>query len=269
MITRWNDPFRELESFRNQVNRLFGEALPAGRSRRRGPEPRGLGPAGRHQRDPRPARLPGRAPRLLAGQSQAPRRERRPDARGRADVREGAREEGLSPRRAGLRALRARVLAPGERRPREDQRLPRRRRPDDRAPEARGGQAEVDPDRDRHGEADLHLGEVRPLTPGSKARVRKPGIPSSRPAAGLRVRRRSRSYARRGPTAGQRGARRDPGAREPGSRAQPTSPCRTSRGREGCPTAAPARARPASAPLRGPPGRARTPRFARCTRALA
>ena len=31
MITRPNDPFRELESFRNQVNRLFGEAYPAGR----------------------------------------------------------------------------------------------------------------------------------------------------------------------------------------------------------------------------------------------
>lgn len=31
MITRWNDPFRELESFRNQMNRLFGEVLPAGR----------------------------------------------------------------------------------------------------------------------------------------------------------------------------------------------------------------------------------------------
>ena len=43
----------------------------------------------------------------------------------------------------------------------------------------------------------------------------------------------------------------------------------SSRGREGCPTAAAARARPATAPLRGPPGRARTPRFARCTRALA
>ena len=45
-------------------------------------------------------------------------------------------------------------------------------------------------------------------------------------------------------------------------RYQSTSSCRTSRGREGCPTAAPPRARPASAPLRGPPGRART-RFAR------
>lgn len=32
MITRWNDPFRELESFRNQVNRLFGETYSAGRS---------------------------------------------------------------------------------------------------------------------------------------------------------------------------------------------------------------------------------------------
>ncbi len=52
MITRWNDPFRELESFRNQVNRLFGENSPAGTSRRRGSEPRGLGPARRHQRDP-------------------------------------------------------------------------------------------------------------------------------------------------------------------------------------------------------------------------
>lgn len=31
MITRWNDPFRDLESFRNQMNRLFGDALPAGR----------------------------------------------------------------------------------------------------------------------------------------------------------------------------------------------------------------------------------------------
>ena len=32
MITRWNDPFRELETFRNQVNRLFGEAFTAGRT---------------------------------------------------------------------------------------------------------------------------------------------------------------------------------------------------------------------------------------------
>ena len=31
MITRWNDPFRELDSFRNQMNRLFGEAFPAAR----------------------------------------------------------------------------------------------------------------------------------------------------------------------------------------------------------------------------------------------
>ena len=29
MITRWNDPFRELDSFRTQMNRLFGEAFPA------------------------------------------------------------------------------------------------------------------------------------------------------------------------------------------------------------------------------------------------
>lgn len=28
MITRWNDPFRELDSFRTQMNRLFGEAFP-------------------------------------------------------------------------------------------------------------------------------------------------------------------------------------------------------------------------------------------------
>ena len=28
MITRWNDPFRELESFRNQMSRLFGETFP-------------------------------------------------------------------------------------------------------------------------------------------------------------------------------------------------------------------------------------------------
>ena len=32
MITRWNDPFRELESFRNQMNRLFGDVFPAGRT---------------------------------------------------------------------------------------------------------------------------------------------------------------------------------------------------------------------------------------------
>lgn len=32
MITRWNDPYRELESFRNQVSRLFGETYPAGRT---------------------------------------------------------------------------------------------------------------------------------------------------------------------------------------------------------------------------------------------
>ena len=50
---------------------------------------------------------------------------------------------------------------------------------------------------------------------------------------------------------------------------QLTSPCRTSRGREGCPTAPSALPRPASAPLRGPPGRAQTPRTARRTRALA
>ena len=31
MITRWNDPFRELESFRSQMNRLFGDVLPSGR----------------------------------------------------------------------------------------------------------------------------------------------------------------------------------------------------------------------------------------------
>ena len=30
MITRWNDPSRELESFRNQISRLFGETFPAG-----------------------------------------------------------------------------------------------------------------------------------------------------------------------------------------------------------------------------------------------
>ena len=29
MITRWNDPSRELESFRNQINRLFGETFSA------------------------------------------------------------------------------------------------------------------------------------------------------------------------------------------------------------------------------------------------
>ena len=32
MITRWNDPFRELESFRSQMNRLFGEMPTAGRA---------------------------------------------------------------------------------------------------------------------------------------------------------------------------------------------------------------------------------------------
>ncbi len=32
MITRWNDPFRELESFRSQMNRLFGEAFPTSRT---------------------------------------------------------------------------------------------------------------------------------------------------------------------------------------------------------------------------------------------
>lgn len=32
MITRWNDPFRELESFRSQMNRLFGEAFPPTRA---------------------------------------------------------------------------------------------------------------------------------------------------------------------------------------------------------------------------------------------
>lgn len=30
MITRWNDPSRELESFRNQISRLFGETFPVG-----------------------------------------------------------------------------------------------------------------------------------------------------------------------------------------------------------------------------------------------
>ena len=30
MITRWNDPNRELESFRSQISRLFGETFPAG-----------------------------------------------------------------------------------------------------------------------------------------------------------------------------------------------------------------------------------------------
>ena len=28
MITRWNDPNRELDSFRNQISRLFGETYP-------------------------------------------------------------------------------------------------------------------------------------------------------------------------------------------------------------------------------------------------
>ena len=32
MITRWTDPFRELETFRTQMNRIFGEAFPTGRA---------------------------------------------------------------------------------------------------------------------------------------------------------------------------------------------------------------------------------------------
>jgi HSP20 family protein len=32
MITRWNDPSRELESFRNQISRLFGETFPTSRA---------------------------------------------------------------------------------------------------------------------------------------------------------------------------------------------------------------------------------------------
>ena len=31
MITRWNDPYRELESFRSQMSRIFGEASTASR----------------------------------------------------------------------------------------------------------------------------------------------------------------------------------------------------------------------------------------------
>ena len=37
MITRWNDPFRELESFRSQMNRLFGESFPAARTTEEAP----------------------------------------------------------------------------------------------------------------------------------------------------------------------------------------------------------------------------------------
>ncbi len=32
MITRWNDPYRELESFRSQMSRIFGEASGVGRA---------------------------------------------------------------------------------------------------------------------------------------------------------------------------------------------------------------------------------------------
>lgn len=32
MITRWNEPFRELESFRNQMSRLLGETFPSVRA---------------------------------------------------------------------------------------------------------------------------------------------------------------------------------------------------------------------------------------------
>ena len=37
MITRWNDPFRELESFRTQMNRLFGETFPVVRTAEEAP----------------------------------------------------------------------------------------------------------------------------------------------------------------------------------------------------------------------------------------
>ena len=113
-------------------------------------------------------------------------------------------------------------------------------------------------------------------SPGRRSREVTTLLPSTRPVVALHGPGSSGAVAflgpeRRGDEEKDQRRQRDEETVDRGDREprQAISSCRSSRGWEGCPTAAPPRARPASAPLRGPPGRARTPRFARCTRALA